>query len=323
MDIRRICAIALEVGEYSDFTAKEKQAICLLEAAARQGARLAVLPETINLYCGDGPNNPRALSPSDAAFDDLTPVKNLLARARELNIALAFGLFIRERGELYNRMYLFGNDGRKLGYYTKRNPTAEELAEGVRPGPEQQPLMDWDGIPTGGAICFDTHFEEVFASQQRDGARLILIPSLWDGGRWLPSFAFRYSLTLAVAYGAWSRIIHSDGRILAENGHRSEAVRFGHFPPLAIADVNFDTGTFHICRNIDKLPALLAEYGSRLHYVPDEQNSVFYLSSLSSDFTIADLARQFNLLPYQDYFLSYRRQKEAFRKQWEDSRRQK
>ncbi len=323
MDVRRICAVAQEVGDHKDFAAKEKQSVLLLEAAARQGARLAVFPETINLYCGDGPNNPRMLSPADAAFDDLTPVKNLLNRARELKIALAFGVFIRERGELYNRMYLFGEDGSELGHYTKRNPTAEELADGVRPGPEQQPLMNWDGVLTGGAICFDTHFEEVFTSQRRDGARLILIPSLWDGGRWLPSFAFRYSLTLVVAYGAWSKIIHSDGRILAENGHRSEAVRFGHFPPLSIADVNFDTETFHICRNIDKLPAILAEYGSRLQYVPDEQNSVFHLTSLSHDFTIADLVRKFKLLPYQEYFQSYKHQKAVCMKQRENKTPQK
>ena len=309
MDLRRICTAAMEVGDFTDFAAKEVYAIRLLELAAMQGAELVVLPETINLYCGDGPNNPRALPIGQAAFDDLTPIERMLRRARELNLALAFGLFLREKGKLYNQMLMFGRDGCELGRYRKRNPTESELQEGVIPGSDAQPLIDWEGLSVGGAICFDTHFEEVFASQQAAGARLILIPSLWDGGRWLPEFAFRHSLVLAIAYGAWSKIIDFNGQLLAGNGHRSEAVRFGHFPPLATADVNFDFGTFHIAGNIAALPDLLARYGKWLRYIPDEENSVFYLSSLSREFTIADLTAEFGLIPYQQYFRDYRSMK--------------
>ncbi len=312
MNFRRIAAVALRVGEFDSFTAKMVEATLCLEQAAALGVELAVLPESINIYCGDGPGNPRAMTIAEAAFDSLDPVTGLLTKARELHIALAFGLFLRKNDSLTNVMLFYDRSGNYLGRYVKRNPTLSELQEGVMPGAEHQNLIDWDGVKVGGAICFDTNFEDVFVSQARDGAQLMLIPSLWDGGRWLPQTALRNELVMAVAYGAWSRIINFDGTISDASGYRAESVGFGNALPLAVADVNFDFASFHFSGNADRLPEIIARYGKKLFYKSDTENSVFHLAGLSPEFTIADIIAEYGLIRFRDFFTDYHAKKQQY-----------
>ena len=309
MDTRRIAAIALRVGDFDHFEQKMAEARLRLEQAASLGAELAVLPESINIYCGDGPGNPKAMTIDEVAFDSLEPVGGLLSQACDLHMALAFGLFLREDGALRNVMLFYDQDGQYRGRYVKRNPTSQEMAAGVIPGADDQELINWNGIKVGGAICFDTNFDEVFTSQAAAGAKLMLVPSLWDGGRWLPQTAVRNGIAMAVSYGAWSRIINFDGTVLDASGYREESVGFGNSLPLAVASVNFDFATFHMCGNAAKIPAILSRYGKHLLYKSDTENSVFYLASLSHDFTIVDIIAEFGLVKFSDFFSAYRLEK--------------
>lgn len=314
MNKRKIATIALKVGDFDSFAQKMDEAQLRLEQAANLGADLAVLPETINIYCGDGPNNPRAMTIKEIAFDSLEPVAGLLAKARELHIAVAFGLFLREKGILRNVMLFYDKNGVYLGRYVKRNPTSGELAEGIVPGTEDQELIDWDGVKVGGAICFDTNFDEVFTSQAAAGAQLILIPTMWDGGRWLPQTAVRNGIVIAVSYCSWSRIINYDGTVLDAAGYRAESVGFGNSLPLAVADVNFDFATFHMCNNATKLPEIIARYGKKLLYKNDNENSLFHLASLSDEFTVKDIISEYGLTRFNDFFAAYRTEKQAYAK---------
>ena len=314
MQIKRISAISLRAGDFDDIACKEREAVRWLEAAAERGSDLAVFPEAFNVYRGDGPDNPRRITPAEAAFDDPAPLRRLRGRAVELGMALSLCVYLREAGKILNAMLLYGACGRLLGRYIKRNPTLGELEEGVAIGEDDQPLIDWDGIKVGCAICFDVQFEEVFADQAGKGARLMLIPSLCPGGTLLDAYALKYSLPMALAYGAWSRILDYAGRELAAHGYRSEAVGFGYFEPLATADVNFDFGVYHLDDNHRLVKPILKKYGDCLEYLPDTANSVFSMASLRPEVTVAAVEAEFGLEPLRDFLPRFRRRKLDFAK---------
>lgn len=314
MKIKQISAVGLRVGDFDTFADKEMEAIKLLEHCAATGSDLALFPETINIYCGDGPDNPRTMTIAEVAFNDLKPVARLLARAKELKIGVGFGLFLRENGCLHNSLLVYDKDGNNCGRYNKRFPTTGELDAGVVPGSADQKLIEWEGLKVAGAICFDTQFEELFADQKERGADLMLIPSMWPGGTPVDIYAYKYSLPTVLAYCAWSKIIDIDGKILAETGYRSEALRFGVSLPIATAKINFDRKAFHLEHNGQFIPAIEKRYGAKVKLVLDNPNSIFYLSVNSPDLTVDDIIKEYKLIVFQDMLKIYRKKLESMPK---------
>ena len=307
MNIKQISAVGLRVGEFDIFADKELEAIKLLEHCAAIGSDLALFPETINIYCGDGPGNPRAMTIDEVAFDSLKPVSGLLATAKELKIGLGFGLFFRENNLLHNYLLVYDKYGNDCGRYSKRFPTIGELDAGIVPGKAEQKLIEWEGLKVAGAICFDTQFEELFSDQKEQGADLILIPSMWPGGSPVDIYAYKYSLPTVLAYCAWSKIIGIDGKILSETGYRSEALRFGISLPIATTKINFDSKAFHLEHNGQFIVEIEKRYGSKVRLVLDNPNSVFYLSSVAPDLTVNDIIGEFKLISFQDILKNYRK----------------
>src|SRR5690606_34322697 len=139
-------------------------------------------------------------------------------------------------GRIVNCFHVVSKSGEVLGGYEKMRPTLSELdGAGVTAGAAEQPLIPWEGLQMGGAICFDTNFPEVFASQARRGAQLFLAPSLWPGGSALNFYALHHVTPIVLAYPAWSRVIDVTGQELAAGGYRSETLRFGFGTPIALA----------------------------------------------------------------------------------------
>lgn len=306
MNIKQISAVGLRVGDFDTFADKELEAIKLLEHCAAIGSDFALFPETINIYCGDGPGNPRAMTIDEVAFDNMKPVSRLLARAKELKIGLGFGLFFRKNNFLHNYLLVYDKEGNNCGRYSKCFPTTGELDAGVVPGKADQKLIEWEGLKVAGAICFDTQFEELFADQKERGADLMLIPSMWPGGSPVDIYAYKYSLPTVLAYCAWSKITGIDGKILSETGYRSEALRFGISLPMATAKINFDSRAFHLEHNGQFIPAIEKRYGSKVNLVLDNPNSIFYLSSVAPDLTVDEVIEEFKLIVFQDMLKNYR-----------------
>jgi predicted amidohydrolase len=184
MNLKTISVVALSNRDFPSFAAKVKEAADWVALAAGQGADLVVLPEAINLYKGDGPGNPNAISYEDAALDDwkreTAPLFDAATRHR---VAVTIPILIREGDHLSNCFFLIDKSGRVAGRYTKICPTQSELDVGVRPG--EPGVIEWEGLKVGGGICFDTNFPGGFESQIRLGAQLFLVPSLWPGGSYL------------------------------------------------------------------------------------------------------------------------------------------
>ena len=70
MDQRTIATIALSNRDFACLEEKLVEAASWIALAEAQGADLAVLPEALNLYCGDGPGNTKQLAYEDVALED-------------------------------------------------------------------------------------------------------------------------------------------------------------------------------------------------------------------------------------------------------------
>lgn len=305
MDERTISVIALSARDYPSFEAKLQEAVRWIEVASVQGADLVVLPETLNIYQGDGPGNPNAMRMEEAALDDWESTTGLLRDAAiRFNLAVTVPVLIRENGHLVNAFFVVSRTGEILGSYRKRNPAYGEDRE-VLPGKETDPLIDWEGIKVGGAICFDTWFPEVFASQAAAGAQLFLVPSLWPGGTFLNAAALRHSTPIAVAYPAWSRIIDIDGREAVAGGYRNETLRFGYSAPVYTTTLNFDRVTVHADFAQQKMVEIQLAYGEQIRIRFDQDNLLFYLESRSPELKLEEVLKRFELVTLQQFFANY------------------
>src|SRR4051812_38780029 len=89
MDERIIAAISLSNRDFPSLEMKLEEAVQWVELAAVSGAALAVLPEAINIYCGDGPSNPGRKSYAEIAVSDWPSQCGMLVdAARRMKIAV-------------------------------------------------------------------------------------------------------------------------------------------------------------------------------------------------------------------------------------------
>lgn len=302
MNLKTISVISLSDRNFSSFEAKLREAEQWLEVASGHGSDLAVLPETLNLYRSV---NTDIFVEEDALDDWESSTAPLREAAERLRIAITVPVLIREEGALINTFFLISRTGATLGSYRKRHPAHSELSEGITAQPAG-PLIDWDGIKVGGAICFDTWFPDVFSSQADAGAQLFIVPSLWHGGSFLNAHAITHSTPIALAYPAWSRIIDIDGREIVEGGYRHETLRFGFGSPVYTASLNFDRASVHAEQIQHKIRDIERFYGQRLRIRFDQANSLFYLESRAQDLRIEEVLSRFQLSTIQQFLENYK-----------------
>ena len=178
----------------------------------------------------------------------------------------------------------------------KEYPTVGELNDGVIPGTNPE-LMAWDGLKVGGAICFDINFEPLFARQKKEGADLLLCPSLWPGGRLLNYYAFEYSVPIVLAYPGWSRIIDPLGHEKVQGGQRNETLRWGGGSPVYTADINFDYVVISNDCDYEIIRDIESTYAGRISIHMDQQDCCFLFESLAEDVTAAQVISEYNLMP--------------------------
>jgi predicted amidohydrolase len=300
MDERNIAAIALSNRDFPSLQSKLLEAAEWLALAAGAGADMVVFPETINRYCGDGPNNPLRQPCDEIALDHWQrDCAVLIESAIQNKVAATIPVLRRDGDVLSNCFFLISKDGRILGEYKKRCPTIYEIESNIPPARTQ--LIEWEGLQVGGAICFDTLFPEVFSDQVEAGARLFLVPSLWPGGSNLDFYALEHSCPIVLAYPAWSRILDANGSELAAGGHRSETLRFGFGSPVVMAPINFDSVVLYGNENQQKMVDVQRHYGRRVRIAFDQKNVIFFVESRCADLSIEEVVRQFGLMPRRAY----------------------
>jgi nitrilase len=183
-----------------DAEASVEKAIGLLDQAARDGVKLAVLPETfVSLY----PSNAWARSASAfAGWDELwermwessidvpgSETERLVETCRRHDLYCAIGVNERESnrpGTLYNTLLLLGPEG-LLWRHRKLMPTHHErLFHGIGPGDDLGPVETAVGR-IGGLLCWENRMPLARYAVYRGGPQIWIAPTADDSDGWLAS----------------------------------------------------------------------------------------------------------------------------------------
>ena len=173
---------AVQLNAQDDKARNVARALELVEAAARAGAELVVLPE-YTTYLG------RRSGYSANAEDIPGPTSERYAEtARRLGVHLLAGSLL-ERSEtpdrFYNTSLLFDRSGQLVARYRKIHlfdvdlgpdaPSYHESAT-ILPGDEVV-TATLDGRRLGLSICYDLRFPELYRQLALDGAQVIFVPA--------------------------------------------------------------------------------------------------------------------------------------------------
>lgn len=186
----KLAAIQMVSGVERD--ANLARARALLEAAARQGAELAVLPE---YFCLLGRHEGDKLALRETPGQG--PIQDFLAQAaRELQLWIVGGTLPLDGGvptgdeepRAYNSTLVYAPDGAQAAHYDKIHlfrfdngresyDEARTLRPGSRPVTFELPSRDGHRWRVGLSVCYDLRFPELYRAYAQAGAGLLLVPS--------------------------------------------------------------------------------------------------------------------------------------------------
>lgn len=179
MSIRRFVAAAVQVCAGSDKAANLEKAESLVAEAARNGARLVVLPE-VCLWRG-----PRAEERSIAEPIPGPSTRRLGDLARQLGIHLLAGSLMEENGaKPFNTSLLFDAGGEIVARYRKLHLFDVDIPGHVtvresdtRTGGDRVVSVPTELGVIGMTVCYDLRFPELYRQLTLAGTEIITIPS--------------------------------------------------------------------------------------------------------------------------------------------------
>lgn len=161
-----------------------EQARPLLEEAARQGARLVVLPENF-AFLGLRDADKRQVAETDGSG----PIQDFLARAaRELRTWVVGGtipLRAGEDGRVAAACLVYDSDGNRAARYDKIHlfdvdipGRAEKYRESAHIAPgSTTAVVDTPVGKVGLSVCYDVRFPELYRRLSAAGAQILSVPS--------------------------------------------------------------------------------------------------------------------------------------------------
>jgi len=175
---------ALQMTSSADVRANLAAAAELLEAAARAGAVLAVLPENF-AFMGLHDADKRKVAEGEGSG----PIQDFLAgAARRLQLWIVGGTVPLQRApeeRVAAASLLFDSDGRRVARYDKIHlfdvnipGRQERYLESAHIAPGREPVVvDTPVGKLGLTVCYDMRFPELFRRLSGAGAQLFSIPS--------------------------------------------------------------------------------------------------------------------------------------------------
>lgn len=190
----KIACIQME-PHVGDVAGNRAAGIWLIEAAARQGARLIVLPE----LCNSG----YVFADRQEAFGLAENIpsgptcQEWIELARRLDVYIVAGIAERDGMTLYNSAVVIGPQG-YVGKYRKLHLWNNENTY-FTPGDLGVPVFDTPFGRIGVAVCYDGWFPEIYRLCALQGADLICVPTNWVPMPDQPAGQEPMAVTLAMA----------------------------------------------------------------------------------------------------------------------------
>jgi deaminated glutathione amidase len=218
----RVAAVQMNSG--NDAPENRRVAGELLQRAADQGARIAVLPENFSIMAGRDEER-RAVAEVDGAG----PVQDFLARvAQQLRMWIVAGTTpLRRTGSDYRlatACLVYDATGQRVARYDKIHlfdvdlpDQRESYRESAHFAPGSTPVvLDTPAGRLGLSVCYDMRFPELYRALVADGAEWFTMPAAFTvpTGRahWEPLLRARAieNLCPVVAAAQWG--VHANGR---------------------------------------------------------------------------------------------------------------
>lgn len=177
----KFIAAAVQMDSQDDKMANLAAAEGYIREAAARGARLVVLPESMNYIGRDMAQEAEAI-PGGPTFQRLSGL------ARELDLWLEAGSIYESNQEdpacPFNTTFLIRPDGTLAAKYAKLHPFDVVLPNGVTsresdrvcPG-KKLTVAETDLGKVGLGICYDIRFGEMFRIMALEGAKLFAVPA--------------------------------------------------------------------------------------------------------------------------------------------------
>ncbi|SDW94026.1 Predicted amidohydrolase [Acidaminococcus fermentans] len=177
----KFIAAAVQMDSQDDKMANLAAAEGYIREAAARGARLVVLPESMNYIGRDMAQEAEAI-PGGPTFQRLSGL------ARELDLWLEAGSIYESNPEdparPFNTTFLICPDGTMAAKYAKLHPFDVVLPNGVTsresdrvcPG-KKLTVAETDLGKVGLGICYDIRFGEMFRIMALEGAKLFAVPA--------------------------------------------------------------------------------------------------------------------------------------------------
>ena len=103
----------------------------------------------------------------------------------------------------------------------------------------------------------------------------------------------RFFAASAHSQGTESVVVDDYGRVLAGANM---------FTPVLFKQLNLDSAVLHLDHNMDKVPAMLAALGQHIEIEMFRAEGLMRLTCWHPERTVADVIREFQLIPLADYF---------------------
>lgn len=174
-------AAVIQVSSNARITGNLTQCRKLIEAAAREGAKLVGLPENFSFMGSEGEKK------SLIGQIEIETREFLAETAKELGIYLLGGGYPTDagNGKVFNTASLFSEEGLEIFKYNKAHLFNAEVGDGVN-------YMESRSTESGGllpdvistslgqlssAICYDVRFPELFRNLSKKGCQVCFLPA--------------------------------------------------------------------------------------------------------------------------------------------------
>lgn len=215
------------------------------------------------------------------------------AWAKEHSCYIICPLLVKDGEQTYNAAVLIDRQGTVAGQYRKIHPTEGEMAKGICPGAENPPVFKTDFGTIGIQICFDVNWAGGWRKLKEKGAEIIFWPSAYPATRILQAHAWEERcFVVSSTKDRTSSIFDISGSILESTGR---------YQPWAGAVLPLDKQLFEIDYHTKKMREIQKKYGDRVQVAWFHDEDWVTLASLDPDLTVADLIKEFELVPLTAY----------------------
>jgi predicted amidohydrolase len=273
----KVAVAQLAVGR--DRAANAEQTIEVLREAARQGAKLVLLPElcTSPYQLGGA-----ALESWAEDIPGGSIIQSWIAQARDLGICLVAGVLEREGERFFNTAIALNSQG-QLARYRKAHLFGWERAR-LTPGDQPYLIAEMANARIGVLVCYELRFAEPVRLLALQKIQLLCVPAAWsDAGKPQPldQYGFCGAAHLALGHAYANRIfVLCANRVGVEGGVRYLgnsliAAPAGH----ALAGPAAATETVLLIHDIDPAEAEKKTIAARNDVLADRRTDLYSLET--------------------------------------------